>query len=130
MSMLTRKGGARVEKEGPYMMSIMHNLFIDETRRAKPEKYPVSLEDVEPVSGDASQTLKMTCQETIKAMDQLPHDLREVLVRHACQGQSYLEISRALEVPMGTVMSRIARARGALCKEMGMEDARALLEDR
>jgi len=46
ISMLTRKGRTPVRKEGPYMMSIMHNIFIDQIRRTKPEKQPVPLEDV------------------------------------------------------------------------------------
>jgi RNA polymerase sigma-70 factor (ECF subfamily) len=62
-------------------------------------------------------------------MEHLSDDLRDVLMRHGCQGQSYGEIARALGIPMGTVMSRIARAREALCNEMGLENAEALLEE-
>jgi len=130
MSMLTRsKPEAEIKKPGPYMMSIMHNLFIDDVRRTKPDKTAVPLEDVEPVATEASQTLRLTCQETMKAMEQLSDDLREVLDRHACQGQSYTEISKALDIPMGTVMSRIARARAALCQAMDLESVMTVLED-
>lgn len=130
MSMLTRsKPEAEIKKPGPYMMSIMHNLFIDDVRRAKPHKSAVPLDDVEPVATEASQTLRLSCQETMEAIDHLSDDLREVLLRHACQGQSYAEISKALDIPMGTVMSRIARARAALCQAMGLDSVMALLED-
>lgn len=130
MSMLSRREDAtRVNKPGPYMMSIMHNLFIDETRRTKPDTSPVPLDDIEPVSADASPTLKITCQETMAAIADLPADYRVVLQRHACQGQSYGEISKALGIPIGTVMSRIARARAALCRALELENGVALLED-
>jgi RNA polymerase sigma-70 factor (ECF subfamily) len=53
MTMLSRKTTHSIKKEGPYMMSVMHNLFIDETRRQKPETRPVPLDDIEPVSMEA-----------------------------------------------------------------------------
>ena len=131
ISMLAReKSAVRIEKPGRYMMSIMHNLFIDEVRRTKPEPRSVPLDDIEPVSQDASPALKLTCQETVKAMDSLSDDLREVLHRHACQGQSYGDIASDLDIPMGTVMSRMARARAALCQVMGLKNGAGLLEDR
>lgn len=49
-----------------------------------------------------------------KALDELPVDFREVLVLREIEGMSYKEIAEVVQVPIGTVMSRIARARDRL----------------
>ena len=53
------------------------------------------------------------------AIAALPHPFREILVLRDINGLSYREISAMLAVPIGTVMSRLARARGLLMTELG-----------
>jgi RNA polymerase sigma-70 factor (ECF subfamily) len=48
------------------------------------------------------------------ALDELPGEFREVIVMRDIEGLSYKEIADAADVPIGTVMSRLARARGKL----------------
>ena len=50
----------------------------------------------------------------IKAMHKLSTGHRDILLLHGLHGLSYLEISEVLEIPIGTVMSRLSRARTAL----------------
>jgi len=52
-------------------------------------------------------------------MGQLPDGQRAALALVAIEGLSYKDAARALEVPVGTVMSRVSRARGALISFMG-----------
>jgi RNA polymerase sigma-70 factor (ECF subfamily) len=58
-----------------------------------------------------------------RALDQLPLEFREVIVLRELEGLSYKEISDVAGVPVGTVMSRLSRARerlhAALCAEVG-----------
>lgn len=49
-----------------------------------------------------------------KALDRLPAEFREVLVLRELEGLSYKQLARIMEIPMGTVMSRLARARKRL----------------
>ena len=54
------------------------------------------------------------------ALDGLPPDFREAIVLREIEGLSYKEIGRIIGAPIGTVMSRLARARGRLRKALGI----------
>lgn len=56
------------------------------------------------------------------AVSDLPHPFREVLVLRDINGLSYREIATMLGVPLGTVMSRLSRARGLLISELGTKE--------
>ena len=53
-----------------------------------------------------------------QAVEELPLDLREVVVLRELEGLSYKEIAAIADIPMGTVMSRLARARQRLQKRL------------
>ena len=52
------------------------------------------------------------------ALEQLPDEFREVIVMRDIEDLSYKEIASAVDVPIGTVMSRLARARGKLARSL------------
>src|SRR5262249_50211136 len=54
-----------------------------------------------------------------RAVEELPVELREVVVLRELEGLSYKEIAAVAEIPLGTVMSRLARARERLKKSLG-----------
>ena len=58
-------------------------------------------------------------EELVRAMDSLPEEYRTVLVLWALEDFTYQEIADALEVPIGTVMSRLHRARAKLSSQLG-----------
>jgi RNA polymerase sigma factor (sigma-70 family) len=53
------------------------------------------------------------------AIQSLPHLYREVVVMRDINGMSYREIAATIDAPIGTVMSRLARARAALTEKLG-----------
>ena len=57
-------------------------------------------------------------------IDELPSEYREVLVLRELEDLSYKEISEIVRVPIGTVMSRLARARDGLADKLGARRAR------
>jgi RNA polymerase sigma-70 factor (ECF subfamily) len=53
-----------------------------------------------------------------QALERLPAEFREVIVLHELEGLTYREIASTVEIPLGTVMSRLARARQRLQSEL------------
>jgi RNA polymerase sigma-70 factor (ECF subfamily) len=53
-----------------------------------------------------------------QALERLPDEYREVIVLHEIEGLAYREIAAVAEIPIGTVMSRLARARRRLQAEL------------
>lgn len=119
MKILTRDPDVEhIENEKSYLMSTLRNLFIDGTRRGKSLGVAVSIDDFDMASGEASQNLKLSTKEIVTAVTKLPSDISDVLLRHARDDQSYSEIAGDLGIPVGTVMSRMSRARQELRKTL------------
>lgn len=102
-----------------WLIVICRNIWIDEVRRrkARPE---YAVEEANALVGESGETiearLEMTHVSTLIA--QLDEDQRSVLMLVAVEGYSYKEAAEVLGWPIGTVMSRIARARGRLADEL------------
>jgi RNA polymerase sigma-70 factor (ECF subfamily) len=106
----------------PWLFKICKNLFIDEQRaRAVRVRAAQTRElDEEPsVSGEAVATAELGLREVKRALEHLPAEQRAVLALVAVEGLSYREAANVLETPIGTVMSRLARARAALADRLG-----------
>ena len=106
-----------------WLLTILRNTFINDYRRRKLEPVPMDLEAVEPfaIFRDVAEAdpegaffARIVDEKVIEAIDALPTDFREVLVLSDMEGLSYAEIAAALEVPVGTVKSRLFRARRQL----------------
>jgi RNA polymerase sigma factor (sigma-70 family) len=63
------------------------------------------------LDSEASLIQQQTVDEVRSALEALPADFREVLVLRELEGSSYKEMAAVVGIPMGTVMSRLARAR-------------------
>lgn len=94
---------------------IMYNMFVSNYRRKT--KYE-SQYDPEPYinnqSQEASQDIKMEVQDIENAMQELNEEHQEVLMMVCVKNMKYAEVSEALQIPVGTVRSRLSRAREAL----------------
>lgn len=98
-----------------WLLSILHNTFIDGRRRqiaedSRLEQAVVLAETAAP----PEQEGRVRLQQVREAFLALPEDQRAVLHLIAIEGLSYQEAALALGIPVGTVMSRLGRARVAL----------------
>ena len=102
-----------------WLCRICHNLAVDALRRGRPA---VELdEELRGGSADnpAASYLRSEAAAEVRArVDQLPEASRVVLALREFEGLSYGEISHALNIPVGTVMSRLNYARNALRKSL------------
>lgn len=96
-----------------WMFAIMHNLFIGQLRRRDPlrgaDGDDALAAQAAPPAGDAVWALDI-----LRMIDRLPDDQRAVLLLISVEEFSYAEAAQTLDVPIGTVMSRLARARERL----------------
>jgi len=108
-----------------WLMTVARNRAIDHYRRRRQERLgrsedPVALETV--ASGDDGPLRSLERHERIqfvhRGLRSLPPDLREPLILFDLQGVPYEEIATALDVPLGTVKSRINRGRVELAKRL------------
>jgi len=98
-----------------WLLSILHNTFIDGQRRQKAEERRVS-ETAESADSwlPASQENAIRLQQIKQALLGLPPEQRSVLHLVAIEGMKYHEAAEALGISIGTLMSRLGRARAAL----------------
>jgi len=107
----------------PWLLKICKNLWIDELRARDVRTRAAQTRelDAEPsVSGEAVATAELGLREVERALDALPSEQRAVLSLVAVEGLSYREAAEVLDTPIGTVMSRLARARAALADRLGV----------
>jgi RNA polymerase sigma-70 factor, ECF subfamily len=98
-----------------WLLSILHNTFVDERRRrAADARRMQHVADITETAISANQESRVRLQQVWAAFVTLPEDQRAVLHLIAIEGLSYQETAAALDIPVGTVMSRLGRARAAL----------------
>ena len=95
---------------------VCRNIWIDEYRARKIRHNAAQLPELEEPTVDGEHIVyqQITLGEVSTAMEKLPDDQRSILALIALQGMSYKEVADTLSIPIGTVMSRLARARVAL----------------
>ncbi|HUC69423.1 MAG TPA: sigma-70 family RNA polymerase sigma factor [Stellaceae bacterium] len=108
-----------------WVFTILHNLAMSRLRQSARRGFPVPLEDVEEAAMalPPDQDHGLRRQELLRALDCLPEEQRSVLLLVSVEDLSYAETAAALDIPLGTVMSRLARAREKLLRETEVNPA-------
>ena len=105
-----------LRKNRPTAVVTVDDLEAVEAAYAKPA-------DREDETPEAALIAKADAEHLRAAIAALPTPFRETLVLRDIEGLDYREIAEATEVPVGTVMSRLARARGRLIATIGGQEA-------
>ena len=118
--------GTRVDS---WLFRIAQNLFIDDRRRDRRRGPHVPVGEIIALAGEDGRTVVEQRSEiamVYRALDMLPAEQRAAFLLVAVEGQSYREAAEILDVPQGTVMSRLARARARIAAILERQDMRAL----
>ncbi len=110
----------------PWALKVCRNLWIDEVRSRGVRRDAVrepAAQGEQIVEGERQVLGEMTLAEVQQVLQSMSEDQRAVLELVAVEGHSYKEAAAMLEVPIGTVMSRLARARTTLVEKSGMAAA-------
>lgn len=106
-----------------WLLTILRHLFINEYRRKRRHPETVDVDTIEPfavfedIQEEDPQGAffdRIVDDEVLRAVDELPEAFREAVTLSDVEGLSYEEIAKVLEVPVGTVKSRLFRGRRLL----------------
>lgn len=100
----------------PWVFAILHNLAVNRIRQESRRSGTVTIEDMPEATAAvaASQEQTLFGQDVLAAIERLPPDYRSILLLISVEDLSYAEAAMVLDVPIGTVMSRLSRAREQL----------------
>jgi RNA polymerase sigma factor (sigma-70 family) len=119
----------RGEDARAWLLTIVRNTWYGRfPRRAGSAVMTVAVEEEDDDRPDASldpeaqMIQRQTVEEVRRALETLPADFREVLVLRELEGLSYKEIAAIVGIPLGTVMSRLARARERLAGVLAINE--------
>jgi RNA polymerase sigma-70 factor (ECF subfamily) len=123
---LRSRDGFSLEEFGmkPWLLRILYNLHLSRSQREN--RQPASVEDLELAGPDRrssslpidSRSFEGMDEQLVRAIDGLSEDYQSVLMLWAVEDFSYKEIADALDIPIGTVMSRLHRVRQKLSEEL------------
>ncbi len=100
-----------------WLFSIMHNVFVNQVRSRRYE-VEVRVEDLPQIAVRGTQGQNLELADVDRALRTLPAEQREVVLLVSIEELTYEEVSRALDIPIGTVMSRLSRGRERLRQAM------------
>lgn len=103
-----------------WLFTMLLNLYRNERRSRKRRGEPMPIDNLAvPPATAPSQPGHIALQELARALEKLPAEQREALLLVVLEGTSYAEAAGMLGIPIGTLMSRLGRARAALRRLTG-----------
>lgn len=116
----------RPDNPRPWLFAIMHNVHRDRLRAEARRPKVINSNDMSgpDLSEPPRQVGLVVARDVLRALSELPTDRKEALVLVAVEGCSYREAAEILAIPVGTLMSRLARAREQLRAALDAAPAR------
>ena len=97
-----------------WLFTLMHNQYVNFVRKSVREGSHCSIEAAYDLGKPASQTDNLMLRDFKRALDALPSEQRSVVLLIGLEGLKYEDVADILNVPVGTVRSRLSRAREAM----------------
>lgn len=125
-------GVAGLRAELPFeawMFRIVRNLWYDRLRRLRTRGEEIDItvrDDLVAIDSERDPERRLLLRRVLAAIDGLPDEQRELMLLVCVEDVSYRDAATALGLPIGTVMSRLARARKKIADELGIESGRLL----
>ncbi|HYM04332.1 MAG TPA: sigma-70 family RNA polymerase sigma factor [Stellaceae bacterium] len=108
-----------------WLFTILHNQYVNHVRRAVREGSTVALSDSEPTLVSApNQSKRLELRDLERAIAKLPEEQRSVILLVGLEGMRYDEVAAVLDVPVGTIRSRLSRGREMLRHFLGVAPKR------
>ena len=105
-----------------YLLTILHNLHVDDAIRRWRDGVTVPIDDADPGLACAPEQFgRLLLRDLARSLQALPEERRRLLLLIGLDGMSYQEAARRLDLPVGTVMSRLSRTRNTLRRLMDEE---------
>ena len=101
-----------------WLFTILHNQFISDRRRLNRRAGDLPMDDALQQSAPDNPMASVALAETARPIEALSLEQRTTLLLVAVEGLTYAEAATATGVPVGTIMSRLSRARRALADKM------------
>lgn len=110
---------AALDKPRPWLARVLYRLFVDQWRRGRSGPVYDDESDIDEQPGhgdlpDAAFERALTRKRLQAALDRLPGSQRDLVLLHDVEGYTLTEIATIVEAPVGTLKSRLHRARAAL----------------
>ncbi len=113
--------GTRLDR---WLFSILHSIWLNEirSRRVRQGQGFVDADEALVFDGAGQVETHLLATQVMRKVQDLPEAQRSAVFLAYVEGLSYREVAAVLDVPIGTVMSRLAAARAKLSEEMGPQD--------
>lgn len=105
-----------------WLFTILRNVFLNDVRKRARQGGPGAQDDPDTIGRDETASGRLAVRDLSRALAYLADDQREVVLLVGLEGMSYKETAEITGVPVGTVMSRLARGRERLRRLMEGEN--------
>jgi len=107
------------ERAGAWLFAVLRSCFLKSLRRQRPASAAAANVEVDQFAGPTPDVEEIDRERLAGALADLPDEFRLVVLMFYFEELSYQQIAEQLDIPIGTVMSRLSRAKGHLRKRLG-----------
>jgi RNA polymerase sigma-70 factor, ECF subfamily len=118
-----------LERAKAWLFKILRNVYLQKARSSK-QQHCLSLEEIGELPERSTQSRDIEPEQVQNALGELPEGFRTPLVLYYFEDFSYRDIAEQMDIPIGTVMSRLARAKAHLRAQLLQSESAVVLNER